>query len=413
MRCSKADLAPEELPYLGILKTVLGYVDTASYSYAELANEINIHTGGIGAGIGFYPNVRHTGDYEMTYEVRTKVVADKLPDAMRLIREILLTSKLADAKRLHEILAQTKTRLQTALSASGDYVASMRAMSYFSQMAACQDATGGIACYRVVADYEEHFEEKKDELIKTLTRLVKKIFTARRMKVSITCEEKDYAAVEQAVLALKGELYPSEDVGAPQKIALAKKNEGFMDASQVQYVARAGNFVQHGFSYHGALKILKVILGYDYLWNNIRVKGGAYGCGNGCLRNGDMYFASYRDPNLEATNEIYDGIPAYLEGFTADEREMTKYIIGTISDLDIPLNPSAKGARSMTAYLQELSEEELQRERDEVLLATQEDIRGLRDLVASVLSDGNFCVIGNEETLRENRELFGVLEELG
>lgn len=417
------DIAPEELPYIGMLKAVLGYVDTKHYSYAELSNEINIHTGGIGSSIGIYPNVKKTEELALFYEVRTKVLVPKLSDAMNLIREILLTSCISDEKRLHEILSQSKSRLQAGLSSAGHSVSYTRALSYFSRAAYVQDATSGITCYRVIADYEEHFEEKKQELIDTLTGLVKKIFTSERMMVSITCEEAHLAAVKEAVAGLKEVLYRPEGArsGAEQEkpgvrplaaMTFEKKNEGFMDASQVQYVARAGNFVKHGFAYHGALKILKVILGYDYLWINVRVKGGAYGCMNGYMRNGDAYFVSYRDPNLAATNEIYDGIPAYLDSFDADESEMTGYIIGTISDLDTPLNPSAKGTRSMTAYLQELTYEDIQKERDQVLGADAQDIRNLKELIASVLSDGNLCVIGNEEALMAEKEMFLHLQNL-
>lgn len=412
------DMKPEELPYLGILKAVLGYVNTKHYSYADLANEINIHTGGISSSIGIYPVVGENaapdaGELEFKYEIRTKVLADKLPDAMRLIREILLTSKISEEKRLYEILAQLKSRLQVALSSAGHSAASTRAMSYFSRSAYYQDATGGIACFQVIADYEANFKEKKEELIEKLTGLVGRIFTAERLMVSITCEEKDFAPVEAEISALKKVLYPSAgEAGSLPEISFEKKNEGFLDASQVQYVARAGNYMAHGFTYHGALKIMKVIMGYDYLWNNIRVKGGAYGCMNGYMRNGDTYFVSYRDPKLSATNEVYNRIPEYLEQFTADERDMTKYIIGTISDMDTPLNPSAKGGRSMTAYLQGISYEELQRERSQVIEATAEDIRGLKDLIVAVLDDNALCVIGNEETLTSEKEMFGRLEHL-
>ena len=133
---------------------------------------------------------------------------------------------------------------------------------------------------------------------------------------------------------------------------------------------------------------------------------------DGCMRNGDMYFVSYRDPNLSKTNEVYDGIPAYLEQFTADEHEMTKYIIGTISEMDTPMNPFAKGERSMTAYLQGLTFEELQKERDQVIGATDADIRNLRDLVASVLGEQNICVVGNEEKLKQEKTLFKELKNL-
>jgi len=409
------DILPEDLPYLGILKAVLGYVDTDNHSYAALANEINMYTGGIGSSIGIYPNVKKQGEIGLYYEVRTKVLASRLPDAMRLIKEILLTSHLSDEKRLYEILAQLKSRLQAGLSASGHSVAYTRALSYFSAAAYCQDATAGIACYRVIADYEEHFEEKKQQLMEKLFSLVKTIFTAERMLVSATCEESEIPAVTQASAALKNVLYVPDQPGKNRSMPsypLAKKNEGFMDASQVQYVARAGNYAAHGFSYHGALRILKVILGYDYLWINVRVKGGAYGCMNGYMRNGDTYFVSYRDPNLSATNEIYDGIPAYLEKFDADEREMTGYIIGTISDMDTPMNPSAKGARSMTAYLQELDYETLSKERSQIIGAQPADIRALKPLIASVLSDGSLCVIGNEDVLTSEKQMFETLESL-
>lgn len=409
------DMKPEELPYLGILKSVLGYVDTENYSYAELANEINIHTGGVGSSIGIYPNVKKTNQLAFLYEIKTKVLAEKLPDSMALIEDILLTSKISDEKRLYEILGELKSRLQAVLSASGHSVASTRVMSYFSRASYYQDATGGIACYRVIADYESNFEEKKAELIKKLEELVQRIFTAERLMVSVTCAKSDFAAVEKSVTALKAKLYTSD--GANEERALPpidfiKKNEGFLDASQVQYVARAGNYVAHGYEYHGALKILKVIMGYDYLWMNIRVKGGAYGCMNGYMRNGDTFFVSYRDPNLKETNEVYNRIAEYVGTFEADERDMTKYIIGTISDMDIPLNPSAKGARSMTAYLQELTYEDLQKEREQIIGATAEDVRALKDLLASVLLDEAICVIGNEETLLENKEMFLHLENL-
>ncbi|MBO5524661.1 MAG: insulinase family protein [Roseburia sp.] len=408
------DFALEELPYIGLLKSVLGFVDTEHYGYAELANEINIHTGGIACSFGVYPNVKGEEYLQAAFEVRVKALTEELPEAAKLLGEIIKTSKISDEKRLQEILGQLKSRMQMAMSSSGHSVAAMRSMSYFSRAAYYQDATAGIAFYEVLADLEEHFEEKKGALIAKLEEMVERIFTPERMMVSLVCEEKDYPAAEREILQIKEALYPSKETGERQLPAFSceKKNEGFMDASQVQYVARSGNFLRHGYAYTGALRILKVIMGYDYLWINVRVKGGAYGCMNSYTRNGDTFFVSYRDPNLEKTNEVYGHIPEYLESFTADERDMTKYIIGTVSDLDTPLNPSAKGARSMTALLQGITLEDIQRERDEILNATEEDIRRLEPVIASVLEEGNLCVIGNEETLKSGKEMFAELKNL-
>lgn len=409
------DLPLEDLPYLGLLKAVLGYIDTEKYGFAELANEINIHTGGIASGFTVSPDVKEQEQMGVTFEMRTKVLVEELPQAVELMRGIIMTSKLSDEKRLHEILSQLRSRLETVLSSAGHSVASMRALTYVSRAAYYQDSVSGIRFYRSVMDWETHFEEKKDALIQKLTELVHTIFTADRLTCSLVCEEKDYAAAEREIASFAAAIYPSETSGKKRELPAfhpEQKNEGFMDASQVQYVARAGNFKKHGFSYTGALRILKVILGYDYLWTNIRMKGGAYGCMNSYMHNGDTYFVSFRDPNLKKTDEVYDGIPEYLDAFCADEREMTKYIIGTISEMDTPMNPSAKGARSMSAYLEHITEEYLQKERDQVIDATEADIRALSDLVRSVLTEKNLCVIGNEEALKSESDMFMRMEHL-
>ena len=404
-----AHIPAEDIPYLGVLKAVLGYVDTKNYSYADFANEVNIHTGGISSTIGVYPSVKDKDDYQVKFEVRTKALYDKLPEAATLMKEMLFTSNIDDEKRLYEIIAELKSRLQVSISSAGHSVASTRAMTYFSKAAAYKDT---ITFYETLCDLEAHFDERKEALTAKLKEMVSSIFTKEHLLVSVTCEKDGVSIVEAELEKFIPMLYETSGEEKRAKIVPVRKNEGFMDASQVLYVARAGNFRAHGFDYHGALRILKVIMEYDYLWINIRVKGGAYGCMNGYMKNGDTYFVSYRDPNLEKTNEIYDGIPAYIEHFTADERDMTKYIIGTISDMDVPMNPSTKGDRSMAAYLQNISYEEIQKERDQVIGATQEDIRGLRDMIVAVLAENNLCVVGNEETLQACAEMFGEVKYL-
>ena len=404
-----AHVPAEDIPYLGVLKAVLGYVDTKNYSYADFANEVNIHTGGISSTIGVYPSVKDKDDYQVKFEVRTKALYDKLPEAATLMKEMLFTSNIDDEKRLYEIVAELKSRLQVSISSAGHSVASTRAMTYFSKAAAYKDT---ITFYETLCDLEAHFDERKEALTAKLKEMVSSIFTKEHLLVSVTCEKDGVSIVEAELEKFIPMLYETSGEEKRAEIVPVQKNEGFMDASQVLYVARAGNFRAHGFDYHGALRILKVIMEYDYLWINIRVKGGAYGCMNGYMKNGDTYFVSYRDPNLEKTNEIYDGIPAYIEQFTADERDMTKYIIGTISDMDVPMNPSTKGDRSMAAYLQNISYEEIQKERDQVIGATQEDIRGLRDMIASVLAENNLCVVGNEETLQASEGMFGEVKHL-
>lgn len=401
-----SDITEEELPYLGVLKAVLGYMDTEHYNYADLANEINLMTGGISSQINIYADTKKKDSFHAKYEVRSKILYQNLEEGLRLLSEILMGTQITDEKRLYEILARIKSRLQMSLSSAGHSVSAMRAMSYFSPVARFNDLVGGIALYRTIAELEEHFEEKKQFLMDKLRSLTEKIFVKNRLLISLTADAEGYQLLEEKFPQFLTVLPDGEKEGEAVTFHCEKKNEGFLDASKVQYVSRAGNYLSKGYSYTGALRILKVILSYDYLWINVRVKGGAYGCMSGFMRNGDAYFTSYRDPNLKSTNEIYEGIPAYLRAFDADERDMTKYIIGTVSDMDTPLNPAAKGMRSVSAYLTNISYEELQRERNEVLDAQPENIKNLAGLIEAVLAQDALCVIGAEENVEAEKDMF-------
>ncbi len=401
----------EWIPYLGVLKAVLGDMDTEDYTYEDLSNEIYLHTG------GFYTNSLASEDMQehqviKKYEVGIKALHQETGTAMHLLESMLCRTRLDDDKRLYEVLAQAKSRLEMHFMQAGHSVSALRAMSYFSESGRFGDLSGGIGLYRVVAQAESDFENEKETVQSILKQLFCTIFRPENLIVSLTGDEEGYAVFEPALAAFKQALFTQDAAQAGAEISCTKKNEGFKNAAQVQYVSRAGNFCRHGFAYTGALRILKVILNYDYLWMNIRVRGGAYGCMSGFSRNGDTYFSTYRDPNLRKSNEVFEGIPEYLKSFDVDERDMTKYIIGAVSSLDTPLNPSAKGKRSMMAYLTHISPEAYQKERDEVLMAGQADIRALEPLIASVLSDGNICVIGNETVLEQDAELFLALEDL-
>ncbi len=407
-----ADIPTCDIPYLGILKVILGYVNTKSYSYPELANAVNIYTGGVNSGLSIYPGTKSANQMQVKYEVRIKVLENNLEEAMKIVNEILLSSDLEDEKRLYEILAQSKSRLQQSLSSAGHSVSSMRALTAYSKYAYYLDATNGIIYYQTIADLEANFQEKKGQLKDKLKELIDTIFTTKRLFISFTGDQNAYNHAAPVFQKYLGQLQEGQKAGAPAVIALQRKNEGYMDASQIQYVAKAGDFSKHGYKYTGVLKILKLILSYDYLWINVRVKGGAYGCMSGFFRSGETYLVSYRDPNLKKTLTIYDELPEYLRHFEVDDRDMTKYIIGTFSSMDTPLYPEAKGARAMTAYLQGLTLEELQAERDEVRNATAQDIRDLADMMEAVLTDDTICVIGNEDNIKKEADLFDEISAL-
>ena len=164
--------------------------------------------------------------------------------------------------------------------------------------------------------------------------------------------------------------------------------------------------------YTGALKVLKVIFSYEYLWLNVRVKGGAYGCMSDFARNGDAFMVSYRDPNLSETNRIFEGAADFTANFEASERDMDKYIIGTIGAVDSPLTPAREGERAFDAYLTGADNEMIQKERNEILSCSVDTIKGLAPIVKAAMDEDYFCVVGNARKIDDNKDLFDEIRPL-
>lgn len=406
------DFAQSELGYLGFFTNALGLVSTEKYSYTDLANATNIYTGGISTGTASHPDIKDRNNFVFKFEVKLKVLEKNLDKALELMQQMLLSSDFTDTKRLGELVAQIKARLQANLSSSGHLVAAMRSMSSFSRYALYQDELKGIAFYRSICRIEKELSESPKSVSDKLAAIAKKLFARNRMLISFTGNNEAYGNAKPSLEKVIAGFNKMSTIGNQAEVHFNTAKEAFIDASQIQYVAKTGDFICEGYEYTGALRLLRIILSYDYLWINVRVKGGAYGCMNTFLRSGESYFVSYRDPNLSDTLDVYDRIPEYIKSFSPDERDMTKYIIGTFSALDTPMNPEAKGSRSLSAYLEGITYEQIQKERNEILNAQPEDIRRLADLVQAVLKKDSICVIGNENMIKESACLFENVEKL-
>lgn len=406
------DFAQSELGYLGFFTNALGLVSTEKYSYTDLANATNIYTGGISTGTASHPDIKDRNNFVFKFEVKLKVLEKNLDKALELMEQMLFSSDFTDTKRLGELVAQIKARLQANLSSSGHLVAAMRSMSSFSRYALYQDELKGIAFYRSICRIEKELSESPKSVSDKLAAIARKLFARNRMLISFTGNNEAYGNAKPSLEKVMTGFNKMSAVGNQAEVHFNTAKEAFIDASQIQYVAKTGDFICEGYEYTGALRLLRIILSYDYLWINVRVKGGAYGCMNTFLRSGESYFVSYRDPNLSDTLDVYDRIPEYIKSFSPDERDMTKYIIGTFSALDTPMNPEAKGSRSLSAYLEGITYEQIQKERNEILNAQPEDIRRLADLVKAVLKKDSICVIGNENMIKESAGLFENVEKL-
>ncbi len=399
--------------FLSLLKSVIGVMDTEDHTYAELFDKIYIETGGITTTTVCYENAKDPDRRHTTFDFKGKCLAGDIDKVFAIIEEMILKTKYEDTGRLLEIINEAKSHSQSMMMSAGHMVAMQRALSYVSKLGKTMEALQGLDSYRFIEDISLKYDQVKATVTEALDNLSDTLFTRDNLMFDFTGSEEEYKEFTLEARKLIAMLPESKDTGdKAYKVEVSKDNEGLKSAAQVQYVCRAGNFKKKGYEYTGALRVLKVMMGYDYLWNNIRVKGGAYGCMSGFARNGDSYFVSYRDPHLAETIDIYEGVPDYLKSFDADERTMTQYIIGAISALDTPLTPQGKALKSMVSYMTGIEEADHQRERDELLSTTPEKIRELADYCRAILDDKALCVVGADTKIEENKALFGRTEPL-
>lgn len=404
---------PDELlPYIGLLSAVLGLMDTQHYTYPELTNEININCGGISTDAAIYTDNKDFSKYTIMYEVKGKALFEKIPFVMDMMYEILFRTKFGDYKRLKEIIARIKSRIESNMTGGGHTVAMLSALAQFSPSSYYSNLLRGYQYYELIQKLDSEFDTLKETICSNLEKLISLIFTKDNLVVSFTADDE---GLEKFQVPMRGftEMLKSESL-PPCKRSYTPANvkTAYTSSSQVQYVARCGNYAAGGFSYTGALKVLKVIFSYEYLWLNVRVKGGAYGCMSGFYRNGDMYMVSYRDPNMKETNEIFERAADYVQNFDVSDRDMVKFIIGTIGGMDTPMNPAAKGMRSFGAYICHADYEDMKKEREEVLGADVASIRALAPLIETAISQNYLCVVGNAGKIHENEQMFDKVEPL-
>ena len=404
--CFKLDkVSIELLPYANLLARILGMIDTERYTYNELTSEIRLKSGSITTSFDVRGNLEADG-YLPTFDVKAKMLHNQIDDTFKLIEELLVRSKLTDTNRLKEIIAEIRTSMKPDLVSRGHATTAARAMSYISLNNYVKEKAKGIDYYEFIDDLNQNFDERKQELVTRLQEVLEEILHKENLIISYTGKENVEEAIGMNVTLFSIYLSTRKQNPVEESWKPVIRNEGFKTASQVQYVATAGNYKKQGYEASGALRVLETIFSYDYLWINVRVQGGAYGCMCAFGDNGNSYLTSYRDPNLMETYEVYQRAAEYVANFQADDRDMTKYIIGTIGSADIPLNAYDRGERDFGLYLAGITDEYRQQRRNELLETNQATIRGLSQLVQSVVSSDVICAIGNEKKIQQEAEHF-------
>lgn len=399
-------LPKELIPYARLLSTLLGKMNTESYSYGELDNALNIHTGGFST----YTTVFLEGhaDEKMLpkFVVYSKATAEKADKMFELTNEVVNHSRLNDIKRLKELITRHQARVDSDIKNNGMNYALTRLRSYYSDYGVYNEKLNGMDYYRFITELSENFDDKSEEIVANLKKTADLLFARENIIGSVTCDKNDFAAYSPAFESFTTTLKEDDVTLNSWEFKSEKKNEGLKTASKVQYVVKGYDMDKLGYQYNGKMRVLNQILSREWLQKQVRVIGGAYGGFAGISQSGNVFFASYRDPNLKETIENYDNTPEFLEGFEAEEKEMTRFIIGTISRMDGPLTASQRGSRAIQYYFEKTTPEELKAERTAVLSTTVDDIKGMKKMVTDILEQDAICVYGNEAKVQENAELF-------
>ncbi len=398
---------PQDLiPYASLLSSVLGKLSTENYSYGELGNQLNIHTGGFYSSTNSYLENQSDDQLIPKFLVSSKATVEKSGKLFELVSEILNKSNFKETERLKELITRLQSRLDANIKNNGFNYAMTRLESYFSNSGMFQEEVGGLDYYRFITKIAKNFDDNAEEIENKLQETAELLFSKQNLITGITCTDKDYPAFSAGMETFVKALPEKEVALNDWKFNLKKKNEGLLTASKVQYVLQGYDFDKLGYQYNGKMRVLNQVLSTDWLQNQVRVIGGAYGGFAGFSPNGTVFFGSYRDPNLKGTLDIYDKTPEYLSNFEADNKAMTRFIIGTISRLDQPMNVSAKGELAFRRYFEKTTPEYKEAERKAVLTTTPDDIKSMSKLVEDILKQNDICVYGNEQKVKENKNLF-------
>jgi len=405
--CSK-----EMIPYLSLFTEFIGDLNTDNYSFGDLDNALNIHTGGFNTYLNNYLVKQNDDDMITKFTVSIKTTNQKMDKLFELTEEIVNKTVYSDKTRLKSLLTRHQSRLDASIKQNGFGYAKMRANSYYSNQGVFNELSSGIDYYWFITDLLENFDDKSDEIISNFEKIASLLFTRNNIIATVTCEKADLAEFKSGLKIFIKTLENEKSKSKKWEFDFETKNEGLLSASKVQYAIQGWNYKKLGYEWNGSMRVLNQVLSRDWLYNQIRVIGGAYGGFCMLSPNGSLAFGSYRDPNLKETLDTYKNTPKFLEEFNADKDEMTRYIIGTISNMDSPLTPSQKGNVAVRRYFQKITLEDVQKDRDEVLATTPNDIRNYKQFITDMLNQNAYCIYGNEEKLQTEKDLFKKLIKL-
>ncbi len=385
------------MPLVPLLGRALTEMGTKKRDFVSSGMHMAAKTGGVWAS-PFLSTHKDTGAPVAYLSVGGKAVRDKVGDLFAILEEILLEPNFDQQGRFGQMLLEAKARLEHGLLASGHGAVSSRIRARYTQTGWLEELSGGIAFLDAVRTLAQRIEDDWASVLADIQELYGLVFNQTHSLIDCTADASTLDLVEPYAARLIQALPRHEITPAIWEIPNFASAEVFTAPAQINFVAKGANLYTLGYTYHGSAHVILRYMRMGYLWEKVRVQGGAYGAF--CVLDrlsGTLVQASYRDPAVGGTLDTYDGAAAFLEGFSPDARELSSAIVGAIGDLDTYMLPDAKGAAALTRHLCGDTKEARQRMREEILGTTAQHFRDFAAIMHEVGKTGTICILGGSK----------------
>ncbi|AZV56552.1 insulinase family protein [Clostridium sp. AWRP] len=404
----------DKLMYLVLLTKILGNVGTQNYTYDKLSNAVGTNTG----GITFYPDNpslecpmcdKDSDKYYPKLKVSMLTLNNNLQNSFNILQEITNSSNFSDKDGLKSLIKKVKSDMQNDINNDPYIFVAPEALSYSSDSGKYYNIYS-LPFYNFICDLDKNFDKQSDEVIKNLNYVKNLTFNKNNLIVSYTGDDSDYGNFVKCFDTFFNKINGSNGNSQKYTFDYSSKNEAFITPAQVQCIVKSGNYKKLGYKPSGKMVVFGTIV-QSYLTQKLRRKGGAYSVGVE-RNNSDFSFYSTSDPNLKNTIDTFNTVPDYLKNFNPDKNEMNKYILASLKYIDTLRDPEGKASEADNMYIMGITQEDVQKYRDEILSTTADDIRNYAPMMDAIMKQNNLCVSGNENIINSNKALFQSIKNL-
>lgn len=400
-------LPQESLPYLPIFSQALLETGAAELDFVRLVQRIGKYTGGIHPAT-FTSAVRNKDENTAWLFLRGKAMLAQSPELLAILRDVLLTARLDNRERIRQMALEAKAEMEAGLVRVGHRVANTRLKARFTLADMAAEEMGGVNQLFFLRKLIERIDNDWQSVQDALESIRAALINQQGMICNVTLDQEGWKSIKGQIDEFIASFPKTSTPAAAWNLTAFPDREGLTLPTQVNFVGKAANLYEHGYHLNGSAQVIVPYLRATWLWEKVRVQGGAYG--GFCVfdqQSGALSFLSYRDPNLTQTLDIYDQTVQFLQSIQLDEAELTRAIIGAIGEVDAYQLPDAKGYTSMSRYLLSISDEERQARRDEILSTTEANFHAFAQAVEQVREHGAVVVIASPDAVQASKKTKG------